>query len=134
MSKLIYNKNGGREKMNPFKSRNRLFMFVLMDVLGLFYFFWWQAETQNSFRTAEGGGMSGGKTVLLSIVTLGIFGIVWQWKKCRAIRRLGGANLCPAFIVLYLFCLLGAIFVPLLIQREVNYFAENPVNFGWLIK
>lgn len=120
--------------MNPFKSRNRFFMFVLMDVLGLFYLLWWQAETQNAFRTAEGGGMSGGKTVLLSIVTLGIFGMVWQWKKCRAIRRLGGANLCPSFIILYLFFLLGIICVPLLIQREVNYFAENPVNFGWLIK
>ncbi|PWM73108.1 MAG: hypothetical protein DBX59_05275 [Bacillota bacterium] len=117
---------------NYFRMQNRFFMFILIGVLGPFYLLWWTADVQNSLRRAEGKGQSGSAAVWLCVLTFGIYGIVWQFQACKAIGRLGGADLRAAHVCSYLLFLSGIVVMPLLMQREINCFAENGFKGGFL--
>lgn len=108
-----------------FQRKSRIIMFFLMHVFGPFYLLWWQADTQNAFRRTERKWENGLKVVLLNIFTFGIYGVIWQFGICKKIKRMGGADLRAACIILYALCLIGIIVVPLLIQGEINFFANN---------
>lgn len=74
--------------------------------------------------------MSGGMVVLLTIVTCGIYGIIWEYslgQKIARLRRMMGeqyveSNLGVLYLVISLFT--GHIIPLALVQNELNKYAE----------
>ena len=112
---------------NYFRMQNRFFMFILIGVLGPFYLLWWTADVQNSLRRAEGKGQSGSAAVWLCVLTFGISGIVWQFQACKAIGRLGGADLRAAHVCSYLL-FLSLIHISLRTVMPSNVRFSQPKN------
>ncbi len=113
--------------------RNRIEMFFLMGILEGLYHIFWTIRTQNEtneelikqgLEIKKLDKLSGWMVVLLSFLTLGIFGIVWQIYMCKKLVRLGGVDQTVPVVVLL--CLMfGIIFNPLIIQGAINDIIKN---------
>lgn len=113
--------------------RNRIEMFFLMGILEGLYHIFWTISTQNEtneelkkqgLEIKKLDKLSGWMVVLLSFLTLGIFGIVWQIYMCKKLVRLGGVDKTVPVVVLL--CLIfGIIFNPLIIQGAINDIIKN---------
>ena len=117
---------------NSIQKRNRLIMLFLASQLGPYYLLYWvysvQTETNHQLvlRGLKRKGLdklSGGVVVLFSILSLGIFAVVWQFYMCAKIKRLGGKNIYVSITILTIL-FIGVIFNPLTIQRELNFISE----------
>ena len=116
--------------------RNRFLMLFLMGQLGGWYTLYWMCSVQNETnkqlfllgKNKKGmDNLSGGLVVLYSILSLGIFAIVWQFYMCAKIKKLGGRNIyAPIIIMSILF--IGIIANPLIIQGELNKLANNNIS------
>ena len=116
--------------------RNRFLMLFLMGQLGGWYALYWMCSVQNETnkqlfllgKNKKGmDNLSGGLVVLYSILSLGIFAIVWQFYMCAKIKKLGGRNIyAPIIIMSILF--IGIIANPLIIQGELNKLANNNIS------
>lgn len=114
-----------------FRKRNRIAMFFLMEILRVIYLFYWQCSVQNEVRRATQHGVGGGVTVFLSIITLGIYAIVWQWKTCKSLHKLGCTDrsvICLIFSLL----IIGIIVNPLIIQGQINLLSGRGLNVNLL--
>ena len=117
---------------NCIQKRNRWIMLFLMHQLGPFYMLYWMNSVQNETNSQlyslglQNKGLdklSGGLVVLFSILSFGIFAIVWQFYMCAKIKRLGGKNIYVSITILTIL-FIGVIFNPLTIQRELNFISE----------
>ena len=116
--------------------RNRFLMLFLMGQLGGWYTLYWMCSVQNETnkqlfllgKNKKGmDNLSGGLVGLYSILSLGIFAIVWQFYMCAKIKKLGGRNIyAPIIIMSILF--IGIIANPLIIQGELNKLANNNIS------
>ena len=108
--------------------RSKALMFVLFYIFGWLYGLVWMAKVQNETnkelvcleKDKKGvDKLSGGRIVLFSILSLGIFAIFWQFYFCKKIVRLGGkARYVIVAVLSVLF--IGIIFNPLIMQGELN--------------
>lgn len=63
-------------------------------------------------------------TILLSIITIGIFSLVWQWNTCASLKKLKCGD-CRAIYLLLSLLLIGFIINPFIIQGKINYYREK---------
>lgn len=108
--------------------RSKLLMFILFYALGGWYGLYWITKVQNetnaelvSCGICKKGldKLSGGLVLLFSVLSLGLFAIVWQFYLCRKIVRLGGKRKYIPVAIMTIF-VIGIIFNPLVMQGELN--------------
>ena len=112
------------------EKRDRFIMLICMHFFGPIYFLYWICKTQNetnreleimAIKRKGLDKLSGGFAVFLSIITLYLFTIVWQYYLCRKIVRLGGKGKYFSITLLYLLLIIpGLVFNPLVLQGEMN--------------
>ena len=90
--------------------------------------YWIVVLTDDTNQIAnETGDTSGIMVIILSIVTCGIYGLFWAYKRGEKIDKAHQLNGQPAsnggvlYLILYIF---GGIIALALIQNEVNKFAQ----------
>jgi uncharacterized protein DUF4234 len=72
-----------------------------------------------------------GKTILLSIVTLGIYTIVWQWKTFNEVRNYRGQGLGGFAGFLLSFVAVSFFLLPSYIGKMHEEDGERPAVTGW---
>lgn len=102
------------------KRRNLFAMLILLYVLEIFYLFYWICDVQNGIRYyIKKSNIGGGLTVFLMIITLGLYGFIWQWNTCKHLKSICGKDkriITLVFSVL----LIGIVINPLIIQSSIN--------------
>lgn len=102
------------------KQRSLFAMFILMHALMGVYILYWICDVQNGIKyrinTARIGG---GLTILLMIITLGLYGFIWQWKVCSDLKSIGRQDIRVVTLILSIL-LIGIVINPLVIQSSIN--------------
>lgn len=102
------------------KRRNLFLMFILIEIFRIVYLLVWIYSIQSDMKyRLQKSQISGGLTIFLMIITLGIYGIVWQWNICKQLESIGGTDKRIITLIFSIF-LFGIIINPLLIQSSVN--------------
>ena len=108
-----------------YTKRDRFMMFFLMcsPMKGI-YDWYWISSVQNEVCRNERKGLSGFATVLLTIFTMGIYAIVWQFKTSAILRKQGAEEKRIKMAICALF-LIGIVVNPLIIQGQLNELADK---------
>ncbi|MDE6302371.1 MAG: DUF4234 domain-containing protein [Clostridia bacterium] len=103
------------------KKRNLFFMFIVFYNIPPIYLLYWIGSIQSDIhlQSPQDNKVSGGVAVLLTILTFGLYGFVWQWKVCEHIKRQGGGDLRVITLVLSIL-IFGVILNPFIIQGSIN--------------
>lgn len=110
------------------KKRNRFVMFLLMGYFNGLYHLYWQFSIQRDIKRVDTRELGPGLTLFLTIVTCGIYYLVWQWKVCSFLKENGQCDRRVGCLVLSIL-FIGIIVNPLLIQGDINrLLRENPLN------
>ena len=104
-------------------------MFLLISILGQtglagVYLLYWLGSIQSSLIRKNLSKITSFLTIILIIFTLGIYGIIWQWKLCSILKALNGEDKRICTLILNLL-FIGLIFSPLIIQGQINRICEN---------
>ena len=110
------------------KKRNRIIMFLLMGAFRGLYNLYWQFSVQQDIQRRNPKELAPGLTLFLTIVTFGIYYLVWQWKTCLFLKNNGQ---CDRRVSCFVFSILmiGLIINPLLIQGDINRLLKSTVCF-----
>lgn len=102
------------------RRRNLFTMFILLGALEIFYLFYWICDVQNSIRYyTKKSSIGGGLTVFLMIITLGLYGFIWQWNICKELKTISGRDKRIITLILSVL-LIGIVINPLIIQSSIN--------------
>ncbi|MBE7081431.1 MAG: hypothetical protein E7372_02590 [Clostridiales bacterium] len=109
--------------------RNRFKMFLLIAILGQaslagVYLLYWVGSIQSSLVKKNLSKTPSFLIITLTVFTLGIYGIIWQWKLCSILKTLNGEDKRICTLILNLL-IIGLIFSPLIIQGQINRICEN---------
>lgn len=106
--------------------RNLFVMLLLIDCLEIFYLFYWISSVQDElkFDSQNNIKLDGAATVILIIVTLGIYYFIWQWKTCKILSTYGTKNQSVLTLILSIL-IIGMIINPLIIQSSLNSIQDN---------
>ena len=100
--------------------RNLFVMFILMGNLQGLYVLYWMLSVNDDLPSESVRTKSRGMHMLLLFVTLGIYGLIWQWRVCRYLREKRCRDLRVLTLILSFCCGIGILLNPLLIQKEIN--------------
>lgn len=106
------------------KHRRLLFLFFMIVILGQrggagIYLCYWMASVQNGIKARESEEMNGILWLILSLATLGIGFLIWQWRTCTWLKNRGCRDLRIGTLILSLL-LIGLLINPFLIQNQIN--------------
>lgn len=106
------------------KTRNRFFMFIFMGAFQGIYLIYFMGSVQNGLKTLRMKKMGAVITILLSIITLGLYSFVWQWNTCTSLKKLGCGD-CRFTCLILSLLIIGIIINPLIIQGRINYYFKQ---------
>jgi len=72
-----------------------------------------------------------GKVILLTIVTLGIYGLVWEYKCYEELKRYRGQGVSGIVGVLLAFVVVTTFLLPAYVGRMYKEDGQNPPVTGW---
>lgn len=109
--------------------RKRFIMFLLIAILGQsglagMYHLYWVGSIQSSLVKKRLSKMPSFFVIILTIFTLGIYGIIWQWKLCSILKTLNGEDKRICTLILNLL-FIGLLISPLIIQGQINRICVN---------
>lgn len=104
--------------------RNRFLMFILMGAFEGLYLIYFMVSVQNGLKLMQLTKLSGFSVVLLSIITLGIFSLVWQWNVGKSLKSLGTGD-CRVVCLILSLLVFGILINPLIIQGKINRYNKE---------
>lgn len=97
-----------------------------MAILYLFtgiYSLYWYIKFQMELKKATGKGFGGLGHFLMTILTLGIYYIYWQYAAGKRLAKLGASDLSVIYLILF-FTTAGAL-TPFIMQAQANGVAKK---------
>ena len=101
------------------KKRNLFVTFLLIGWFRILYLIIWMISIQNFLKRTKKSSIGGGITLLLMIITIGLYSFIWQWKTCKSLKSLGAQDNSVVTLIL-LILVIGIIINPLIIQSSIN--------------
>ena len=95
-----------------------------MGMFQVIYLMYFIGSVQNGLKTLRMTNMSALITILLSIITLGLYSLVWQWNTSTSLKKLGCGD-CRFVCLILSLLIIGIIINPFIIQGKINYYYEK---------
>lgn len=105
------------------KRRNRFFMFIFMGAFHGIYLIYFMGSVQSGLKFLHMTKVSAVITILLSIITFGIYSFIWQWNTCTALKKLGTGD-CRVICLIFSLLIIGIIVNPFIMQGKINHYEK----------
>lgn len=99
-------------------------MFIFMAALNGIYLIYFMVSVQNGLKNLKMTKMNTAFTILLSIITLGLYSLVWQWNTCTSLKKLGCGD-CRFTCLILSLLIIGIITNPFILQGKINYYCKK---------
>ena len=108
-------------------ARNGSVRTLTRNLMGAFqglYLIYFMVSVQNGLKLMQLTKLSGFSVVLLSILTLGIFSLVWQWNVGKSLKNLRAGD-CRVICLILSLLIFGILINPLIIQGKINRYNKE---------